>query len=449
MMAQESDRMRDLEAIYTAAIRAADPAVAITRCLQRRGNTLTVEGARGVVREYHLENYRHVLVVGAGKATAPMAKAIESILGERLGIGCVCVKEGYGEDLSKIEIVEASHPVPDERGRAAALKIRELLAGADERDLVISLISGGGSALLPLPPDPITLEEKRRTTELLLRSGASIREVNAVRKHLSLVKGGNLAKAAMPATVINLMISDVVGDDIDVIASGPFAPDASTFNEAWDVLMRYGIDTAAPSSVVERIQRGAKGRIEENPGPGSQVFRGVLNHIIASSIDALRAAKEEAAQRGYHALILSSMIEGDTKDAAFWHSRIAREVAASSNPVAKPACIVSGGETTVTVTGDGLGGRNMEFAVQAALFIDGAEGIIMASVGSDGSDGPTDAAGAAVDGSTAQRARESGVNIEDFIARNDSYHFHQKMGSLIVTGPTNTNVMDIRIMLIT
>jgi hydroxypyruvate reductase len=448
VMALQPEKMRDLEAIYTAAINAVNPAVAVSRCLQKRGETLYVHGDRGVVGQYNLRDYNAIIVVGAGKATAPMAKAVEDILGDRIDTGCVCVKEGYGEHLSRIEIIEASHPVPDARGRSAALKIREILGGAGERDLVISLISGGGSALLPLPPDPITLEEKRSTTELLLRSGASIHEVNAVRKHLSLVKGGNFAKAAMPAAVINLMISDVVGDDIDVIASGPFAPDNSTFREAWEVLGTYGMDTVAPSSVVERIRAGAEGRIEDNPRAGSQVFAKVVNRIIASNIVALNAAKEEATKRGYHTLILSSMIEGDTRDAAFWHSRIAREVSASSNPVNKPACIVSGGETTVAVAGDGLGGRNMEFAMQAALFIDGAEEIVMASVGSDGTDGPTDAAGAAVDGSTAKRAREIGVHTEEFIARNDSYHFHQKMGTLIMTGPTNTNVMDIRIMLI-
>ncbi len=447
-MALQPEKMRDLEAIYTAAINAVDPAVAVARCLRRRGETVYVQGDRGMAGKYNLRNYRRILVVGAGKATAPMARAVEGILGERIDIGCICVKEGYNDDLSTIETVEASHPVPDERGRSAAVRIREMLDGANEHDLVISLISGGGSALLPLPPDPITLEEKRRTTELLLRSGASIREVNAVRKHLSLVKGGNLAKAAMPATVINLMISDVVGDAIDVIASGPFAPDASTFREAWEVLRRYGIDSVAPPAVVERIRSGAEGAIEENPGAGSRMFARVENLIIASNIAALNAAKKEAERRGYHALILSSMIEGETKDVAFWHSRVAREVMASSNPVKKPACIVSGGETTVTVTGDGLGGRNMEFAMQAARFIDGAGEIIMASVGTDGTDGPTDAAGAAVDGSTAARAREGGVDIEDFVARNDSYHFHQKMGTLIMTGPTNTNVMDIRIMLI-
>ncbi len=447
-MAGTEQTMRDLKAIYTAAIRAVDPAVAVASHLKRRGDTLHLISENTRASEYDLARYNRVLLVGAGKATAPMARAVETLLGGRLDAGCICVKDGYSDTLSKTEIIEASHPVPDERGAGAARRMLEMLEGAGEGDLVISLISGGGSALLPLPPDPITLEEKRHTTELLLKSGASIHEMNAVRKHLSLVKGGNMAKAARRATVINLMISDVVGDDIDIIASGPFAPDGSTFDDALRILKQYGIDGRVPSSVSERIGAGTRGEIEENPHEGSPVFDRVANLVVASNIIALRAAKEESSRLGYNALILSSMIEGDTREAAFWHSRIAREEASTSNPVAKPACIVSGGETTVAVAGDGLGGRNMEFAMQAARFIDGLDGVTIASVGTDGTDGPTDAAGAVVDGTTMSVSRDRGVNIEDYMNRNDSYHFHQKTGGLIITGPTKTNVMDIRIMLI-
>ncbi|OHD63793.1 MAG: glycerate kinase [Spirochaetes bacterium RBG_13_51_14] len=443
-----SNIRQDLHAIYSAAIAAVNPAAAIRAHVDRIGSALQLHSRGRVIKKIDLDDFKRIIIVGAGKATAAMARAIEDIVGDRIDAGCICVKYGYTVPLAKIETVEASHPVPDANGAGGARRIMGLLASADEHDLVISLISGGGSALLPLPPDGITLDEKRETTSLLLKSGAGIHEVNAVRKHLSLIKGGNMARAARRATMINLMISDVVGDTIDVIASGPCVPDNSTFCDALQVLERYGLAAAVPASVLERITAGARGEVEENPGTGSPVFLNVTNLIIASNIIALEAAKDEAARLGYHSIILSSLIEGDTGDAAFWHSRIAREIAASSNPVPAPACILSGGETTVIVTGDGLGGRNMEFSLHAALFIDGHENITVASIGTDGTDGPTDAAGAVVDGLTVRRSQEGGKDIHDYIRRNDSYHFHENLGNLIVTGPTNTNVMDIRIMLV-
>lgn len=438
----------DLKSIYTAAIQAVNPAGAVASHVVRRKDRLTLYSRRKKFREYDLNAFKRIIVVGAGKASASMALEVENLLGDRIEAGCICVKHGYTEALSKIRIIEASHPVPDASGMAAARTILGLLGGAGKDDLVISLISGGGSALLPLPPDGITLEEKRATTSLLLECGASIREMNTVRKHLSLVKGGNMAKAARPATVINLMISDVVGDDTDVIASGPFVPDRSTFRDALGVLEKYGLMGRVPASVSERIRSGARGDIEENPGPGNPLFKKVSNLVVASNIIALEAAQKEAQRLGYNSIIISSMIEGDTKDAAFWHSRIACEIEASLHPVPPPACVISGGETTVVVAGGGLGGRNMEFAMHAALFIEGREAITVASIGTDGTDGPTDAAGAVVDGLTARLSRERGIDINEYIKNNDSYHFHEKMGNLIITGPTNTNVMDVRIMIV-
>jgi hydroxypyruvate reductase len=438
----------DVKSIYSAAIKAVNPAAAVASHVKRKKNNLLVYSQGGQFKEYNLRSFHRIIVVGAGKASASMAREIENLLGDRIDAGCICVKYGYSDALSKIQIVEASHPVPDANGMTGARTMLDLLSGTGEHDLVISLISGGGSALLPLPPDTITLDEKRATTSLLINCGAGIHEVNMVRKHLSLVKGGNMAKAARRATVINLMISDVVGDNMDVIASGPFVPDKSTYRDALDVLERYGLKEKVPTSVTERIKSGARGDIEENPGPGSPLFKRVTNLIVASNIIALEAAKNEAERLGYHSIILSSMIEGDTKDAALWHSRIAREIAASSNPVPAPACIISGGETTVVVTGGGRGGRNMEFAMHAALFIDGHETITAASIGTDGTDGPTDAAGAVVDGTTARLSREKGIDIHEYVKKNDSYHFHEKMGNLIITGPTNTNVMDVRIIIV-
>ncbi len=438
----------DLQAIYMAAIDAVNPMTAVETHVRRKNNALQLLSGEHIIKEFDLGGFRRVIVTGAGKATAPMARAVEALLGDRLDEGLVCVKYGYTDTLKQIKIIEAAHPVPDSNGVSGAKQILELLKSANADDLVVSLISGGGSALLPLPPESISLEEKRETTSLLLKCGAGIHEINTVRKHLSLVKGGNLARAAGGATVINLMISDVVGDNMDVIASGPFVPDRSTFHDAMEIIERYGLMDRVPATVSEHIRSGARGDIEENPRSDDPVFKNITNLIVASNIIALQAARNEATARGYNSIILSSMIEGDTKDAAFWHSRVAREIVASSNPVTPPACIVSGGETTVVVTGGGLGGRNMEFAMHAALHIAGQERITMASVGTDGSDGPTDAAGAVADGFTLDQSRKMGIDINVYIASNDSYHFHEQLGNLIVTGPTNTNTMDVRIILV-
>jgi glycerate 2-kinase len=439
----------DLREIYTAAISSVNPEMAIKNHVKLDRGKLILFSGGTQFKAFQLEGYKSIFVVGSGKATAPMASAIEEILGDRISRGLITVKYGYLEDLSSIEIVEASHPIPDMNGVTGAQRIMDIIHEAGEDDLVISLISGGGSALMPLPPDTISLEEKGKTTDLLLKSGATIHELNSVRKHLSLVKGGNLARAAYPATVINLMISDVVGDDMDVIASGPFVPDKSTFNSAMEILKRYDLINKIPETVLKHIKDGIDGKIEETPKQESRIFNKVTNLIIASNIIALQAAQEEAEKRGYNSIILSSLFEGETRDVAYFHAAIAKEVLASSNPVERPACIISGGETTVTVRGEGLGGRNMEFAMHAAVFIDGYDHVIMASIGTDGTDGPTDAAGAVADGTTIRNAGEKGLNITEYIRNNDSYHFFKEIDDLIITGPTNTNVMDIRIIMVT
>ncbi|MDY6968360.1 MAG: glycerate kinase [Spirochaetota bacterium] len=438
----------DIKAIYSEAINAVNPNVAVKKHIKLEDDSLILysEGKRRL--EFRIEDYKRIFVVGAGKATAPMAKAIEDILGERITYGSIVVKYGYTLDLAFIDIMEASHPIPDKNGINGAKRIREILTDANEDDLVISLISGGGSALLPLPPDPITLEEKRETTNLLLKCGAGIHEVNSIRKHLSLVKGGNLARCAYPSTVLNLMISDVVGDDMDVIASGPFIHDRSSFSDAYSILQRYNLINDVPKSVKEYINRGIIGDINENPGKNDPIFQKITNQIIASNIIALDAAKAESEKRGYNSIILSSGFEGETKDVSFFHSVIAKEIVSSSNPLETPACVISGGESTVTITGDGLGGRNMEFALHGAVYIDGWDNITLASIGTDGTDGPTDAAGAISDGFTLRRAAEKGIEIDKYIENNDSYHFFKALGDLIITGPTNTNVMDVRIIIV-
>lgn len=444
LMATARDK---ITAMYTAAINAVNPAAAVRDHLDVRGGLLIARTVEGI-REYRLDAYKNIIVTGFGKAAAPMAKAVEELFGTRIGAGCVVVKYGYTEKLDRIDIMEAAHPVPDESGRAAAARIRGMLRAAGKDDLVIVLVSGGGSALLPLPPETITLDEKRATTDLLLKSGASIHEINAVRKHMSLVKGGNLAKAAYPATVLCCVMSDVVGDDLDVISSGPLYPDASTFRDALRVLENYDLVRRAPASVIAYITAGVDGVIEENPKRDSGCFERVAHAVVASNIIALRAAETEAKRLGYATLVLSSRIEGDTRECAMFHAAIAREILNSGVPLTAPACVISGGETTVRVTGAGLGGRNMEFALQSAVFIEGCEGVTVASVGSDGSDGPTDAAGAFADGGTAARARAAGQDIFNYMRNSDSYNFFSTQGGLIVTGPTNTNVMDIRIVVV-
>lgn len=438
----------DIRKIYTAAIDAVNPRRAVLDHLRIRGDSLIVYSGGDMVRELDFARFRHVYVLGAGKATALMAKAVEELLGSRITAGCISVKYGYTAPLTRVETIEAAHPVPDEKGTMAAERILEMAAGAGKEDLVISLISGGGSALLPLPAPPVTLEEKRATTNLLLKSGASIHETNAVRKHLSLIKGGNLARAAHPATVINLMISDVVGDDPDVIASGPFVPDASTFAGALAILERYKIAGLVPAAVLKRIRDGIGGRVPENPKADAECFAGVTGVIIASNFLALDAARRTAESLGYTPVILSSLIEGDTRQVALFHAAIAREVLATGNPARPPVCIISGGETTVEVLGKGLGGRNMEFALHSAVFLAGTRGICAASVGTDGTDGPTDAAGAFADGVTTARAATAGLDAGSYVKNNDSYNYFDRLGDLIKTGPTNTNVMDVRILLV-
>lgn len=437
----------DLKKIYTAGIKAVSPFKAINTHIKIHENHLKIFDKNKEIKSFNLEKFNRIFVVGAGKATSAMAQAIESMLGNRISSGCICVKYDHVTELKKIEQIEASHPIPDNEGLRGAEKIYNIIKGADEKDLIISLISGGGSALMPLPQSSIKLKDKQKTTDMLIKSGATIHEINSVRKHLSRLKGGNMARAAYPASVINLMISDVVGDDMDVIASGPFVPDTSDFKSALHVLNKYGLRKSIPLPVGMYLEEGAAGTHPENPGPDDHIFSNVTNVIIASNFLALKTAHAQAKALGYNSIILSSLIEGDTADTADWHCRIAREIALTGNPLPRPACIISGGETTVKVKGNGKGGRNMEFAMHAAKGIAGLEKVLIASIGTDGNDGPTDAAGAFSTGDTLKRIKDISLNINNFIIDNNSYELFKALGDLIITGPTNTNVMDMRIIL--
>ncbi|ELZ17915.1 hydroxypyruvate reductase [Haloterrigena salina JCM 13891] len=389
---------------------------------------------------YDLSAYDEVVVLGGGNAAAHVAAALQDVLGDRIDGGVVVTDDPV--DTERVAVREGDHPVPSRRGVEST---RELLAAADDADegtLVLAAITGGGSAVMPAPAGAVTLEALQETTNALLESGADIREINAVRKHCSALKGGRLARRAAPATVVSLLLSDVVGNDLSVIASGPMAPDASTYGDALAVVDRYGIDV--PDAVADRLERGAAGEIDETPGPDDPAFETVSNHVVADGLTVLEAACDAAAERGYETLILSSRVRGEARDAATTHVAVAEEAQATGIPVSAPAVILSGGETTVTVRGDGTGGPNQEFATSAALDLEGGGGITVAAVDTDGIDGATDVAGAVVDETTvddAERARE-------MLADNDVYPFLAERGELIRTGPTGTNLNDLRVFVV-
>lgn len=439
--------MRELrkhaDLILRAALDAANPAKAVERAIELRGDVLFAGRKR-----YPLALYKRILVIGAGKASAAMAAALEKRLAKRITAGLLNVKYGHTAALKHVKLNECGHPVPDAAGVAGSQRIADLARSATEEDLVICLISGGGSALLPAPADGITLADKQDTTRLLLACGATIHEINAVRKHLSVLKGGQLARLAWPATVITLILSDVIGDNLDVIASGPTAPDSSTFDTGVGVLRKYEILSKVPAAVRHRLEDGVKGRIAETPKPGAQELSRTENLVIGSNRLAVDAAQKQARDLGYRTLILSTTIEGETRDVAGVHAAIAREIYDAGRPLRTPACVISGGETTVTLKGTGKGGRNQEFALAGALALNGQPHTLLVSIGTDGNDGPTDAAGAYADSNTLQRAAKLHLNAAASLANNDSYHFFESLGDLVKTGPTNTNVMDVRLVLV-
>jgi glycerate 2-kinase len=438
-----SQQRHDARTIFEAALEASDPALAITRHLRLERETLWAGQ-----RPYDLSQHAKICVIGAGKATAKMALALEELLGERLSGGLVIVKRGHTVRLRTLEIVEAGHPIPDQAGVDATKSIIDLLTRVGEKDLVICLVSGGASSLLCCPVDGLSLQDKQKTTEALLDCGARIQEINAIRKHISKVKGGRLAELARPATVLTLILSDVVGDPIDHIGSGPTAPDSSSFADCLSIIHRYGIATRVPQPVKKLLEKGAAGVIAETPKAGAPVFHKIQNLLVGNNQAALSAAKERAEALGYETVTLSSSIEGEARKVATDHAAMAKALRLDRARIRRPVCIVSGGETTVTIQGGGLGGRNQEFALAAAIELDGVERVVVLSGATDGTDGPTDAAGGIVDGTTVRRAREKGLDARDYLRRNDSYSFLKAVDDLLMTGPTLTNVMDVRLLLV-
>jgi hydroxypyruvate reductase len=425
--------------IFQAAVKAAAPGEAVRRHLKIEGDSLVAGRQR-----YRLNAFEKIYVIGAGKAGAQMALAVERLLGRRIAGGLVNVRYGEPARLRRVELNECGHPVPDSNGERGAARIAAIAEQAGADDLVICLISGGASALLPLPAPPVTLAEKQQSTKLLLNCGATIHEINCIRKHISLVKGGGLARLAYPATVLTLILSDVIGDDLDVIGSGPTVADSTTLADARAVFEKYGIWDKVPKGVRERLSLGAS----ETPKPGDRIFARVQNLIVGSNRLAVNAAVQQAKALGYRTLVIATGIQGEAREVARVYAAIAKEIRATGRPVKAPACVISGGETTVTIHGDGLGGRNQEFALAAAEDIAGIEGVVILSAGTDGADGPTDAAGAIVDGTTIARAERVGLDAAAMLGKNDSYHFFEGLGDLIKTGPTGTNVADIQVILV-
>ncbi|MCD6319243.1 MAG: glycerate kinase [Candidatus Desulfofervidaceae bacterium] len=424
-----------LKDLFWTGIRAVNPYTAVKEYLKK------------VQEEIKTDEYQKVIVIGFGKAAYTMAKAVEEEWGDLIDTGLAITKYGHGGKLDKIKITEAGHPLPDENGVKATEEIIKLIkANAGEKTLILCLISGGGSALLVAPYEGITLAEKQSVTQLLLKAGADITELNAVRKHLSRVKGGRLAERAYPSRLIALILSDVIGDPLEVIASGPTAPDETTYRDALTVLKKFSLFPHTPPQMIELLEKGKQGLLPETLKKDNPIFKHVTNVIIGNNRKALNAVKAKAFELGFQPQIISSEIQGEAREVGEYLANLASEAQKTLSD--SPKCLISGGETTVAVKGKGLGGRNMELALAFALKVAGKKGISLLSAGSDGTDGPTDAAGAIVDGNTILRAREVGIVPEVYLGNNDAYHFFQKVGGLFISGPTGTNVMDIQIILI-
>ena len=415
--------------------------LALRQCIHKDGNRLTIGR-----RQYDLRAYQRVVVVGAGKASAAMARAIEPILGRHVDRGLVVVKYGHGVPTRRIAVVEAGHPLPDRAGLTAARRIMELITSLTAQDLLIVLLSGGASSLMPAPVNGVTLGDKQRVTEQLLRCGAGIAEVNIVRKHLSDLKGGRLA-ALTDATILTFILSDVVGDDLSAIGSGPTAPDPTTYSDAIMCLRRYGLWSSVPRSVRRHLTSGLSGRLTETPKPGTRVFRRVRHEIIGNNAMALAALMKTARSAGWRTLVLPPFTN-DARAAGAEYGVLAKRVLMRGRPVPRPCCLIAGGETSVTVRGSGKGGRAQEFALAAAKAVAGLSGVYIAAVATDGTDGPTDSAGALVSGETWGRAKRMGLDLEKALNRNDSYRALKRLNCHITTGPTATNVNDLYLLFV-
>ncbi len=428
--------------IYNKAIEAANPRKCVLDHVSLKGNILMVDS-----KTYDLDQYNSIYMVAFGKAAPSMAKAVEDLLGNRIKDGIVVSNTFEKSKFSRLRFYLSSHPVPDERSLSAANEILKLLRDTDKGDLVIFLISGGGSALIAMPAIGISLEDKQRATLMLLNSGVDKYGLNAVRKHISQIKGGGLLNKALPSQVITLILSNVVGDRLDAIASGPTIPDPTTFDEACRVIEALRLEHRIPPQVMVHLEEGRRGNVPETLKEGEFAPERVQTVIVGNNYKSLLAAKRRAKQFGYNTFLLSSQLSGEAREVAKVISGIAFDVERLDIPVKKPACIIFGGETTVTVIGRGKGGRNTELALSFAMEIMGHE-ISGLFCGTDGVDGPTDATGAICDGYTRGVARKMNLSAREHLAQNDSYSFFDRLGSLVKIGPSGTNVMDIGIVIL-
>jgi len=435
-------RLHALEGLE-AAVNAVDPEKIIGSKLTLKNNVLRVNDYA-----FDLKKTKDIYVIGGGKASGSMAIAVENLLDKRITEGFVNIPKGTKRDTHVIRLHEASHPIPDEAGVEGTRRMVEMAEKAEKDDLVICLISGGGSSLMPLPRNGISIADKREVTDALLKSGATINEINTVRKHISEFKGGWLAKKAYPATILNLIVSDVLGDPLDFIASGPTVPDSTTFDDAVHVLERYHLWDKAPASVRKVLLEGKRGAVPETPKADDEAFKRVYNVVIGNCRYASLAAFSALKTAGLNTLLLTSLLEGEARHIGTALTTMALEVLASGNPLKKPAALVVGGETTVSVVGKGKGGRNQEIALAAAMKLNGSDRAVVASLSTDGIDGPTDAAGAIADGKTLSRGDKMGLSAEKYLANNDSYSYFKKLNDLLLTGPTGTNVNDVSVIVI-
>lgn len=448
-----------LEEIFRAAVAQVDPYRLVNDCLRCENDRLTLR-TEAFRTNIDLNGIDHIYVIGAGKATAPMARAMEELLGDRIRGGVVVVKYGHTEKLARIRQREAGHPIPDENGVTAVREIVAMAKKAGQGDLVVNLISGGGSALTPYPLETeidgqrlaISLEEKQAVTKALLACGATIDELNCLRKHLSLYKGGRLAAAIHPARGISLILSDVVGDHLDTIASGPTTFDATTFQDADRILAKYDLAGQLPPNLTALIQLGLEGRIRDTPKADEPIFETIQNVLIGTNHGALAAAARKAESLGLHTRVLSSQIVGEAREVAKVLCGIAKDARRYDLLGPKPLCLIFGGETTVTIKGDGKGGRNQEMALAFLAEMqqnpESTGGIYFLSAATDGNDGPTDAAGGFAANALLPLARQKNLDIDATLKNNDAYHFYDQLGHLFKTGPTNTNVCDLQLILI-
>ena len=420
-------------------LNAVDPYMLVHNRIHLQGGQLLIND-----RKIDLSQFKNIYLLGIGKAAAPMAAAFEEILGKNLTKGAVIVKYGHGSALKKVKLFEAAHPVPDQNTLDATKQLLEIAAAATQQDLILFLISGGGSALFERLPVSIALKHLTSFNEQLLSCGASIEKINVLRKHISLVKGGRFAGIVMPARLETFILSDVIGDPVESIASGPTAPDSSTYADAWNIIKSYKLDQTLPAAVLDFFKRGLNGREPETPKPGDVLFGNVRNIILGNNRLALENLRKIAEESGYQTQLVSDRLQGDVREVGKLWAEMIEKALHNKNMKSKKICIIAGGEPTVSLRGDGLGGRNQELAlIVLKLLKDVSASFYFCSVGTDGTDGPTDAAGAWIDQDSFKKVEALGLDIDDYLNRNDSYHFFEQTENLIKTGPTGTNVMDI------